>query len=359
MFGMHGQQRTIGMPSELFRELAAAAARQGVTPARLLQDAIDGTRGPVASRSSPAPRAAARAAPMATASRPAPEFCGACDREIGGPAVSRCKCNDAPPVPRLAAGVRPIAFECSLLESFKAYQALGGRPPDSTVRHYQASTKASGGVALALLHGEIGASMGTSGTTGSAFCVNLDAARAAGAKALLLDVNSSGGLVTESLAIARGLRRFSNEVGPVVAYVANLAGSGASLAAVSADYVVIAPQATVFIHEPQGGRDDHRPYLRNALEDIYTARTLAPREQLAGYMAGAVTFDSCMAVSYGFADEVGSSQRASAIARQAASTGRLYGSQIAAGPEGQPLAYASWRHRTLADRKAQARAARR
>jgi ATP-dependent protease ClpP protease subunit len=246
----------------------------------------------------------------------------------------------------------PFTSECGLLRSYEQTPRACIAPSPAMVANAERQVQAFGGAACVFLQAAITDTRTANGITATYFCSFLDAAREAGAKSLLLHVTSEGGVATEALAMFRALRRFSDEVGPVVAYVDRLAGSGASLAALAADFVVIAPEGRFFVHEPQGGPDDTRAHLRNSLERIYAERTLAPADQLAAFMAGAVHIDSRVAVTYGFADEVGGNERAVAVAKQAASAGGLYGANIAAGADGSPLAYASWRQRVLNEREA-------
>lgn len=265
-------------------------------------------------------------------------------------ALSAGPSRGAPPVSRLP-DVRPFTSECLLLSSYpKAGMPI---PSDGLVRHYQNAVRSSGGVALVLLQDEIVDSPTARGITATSFCSTLDAAAAAGAKSLHLSVDSRGGVATEALAICRALRRFSNEVGPVVASVERQADSGASLAALAADYCVVSPVAKFHVHDPQGGPRDRRAHLRNAIERIYVERTLLPANKMAEYMAAGVDIEASPAWTYGFADEVAddASARASLIAKQAATPGGLYSRSIAAGRDGQAVAYSSWRQRVLADRK--------
>lgn len=360
MFGTIGQ--AIRMPQDLAEELRAAAARHGTSPGQLLRAAVqladdvggldlalDATR-----RSSGArpPRAAARAAPRRSvapaprAARVAPpeplmEFCDTCDRQIGGPPVSRCKCYDPPaavspgasPLALEAEGVHPsgIAVAMKLARApFAPYELSLAR--NSVAQH--------GGAGVVHLQGGIDG--------GSAFhvCRMLDASRAAGAKAIVLDITSEGGSVPAGLAIVRAVERLRAAHVPTIASVRHHANSMASVITVSCDYAVLAPAATMSIHEAQGGRDDHLAILRAKLLDTYEARTLMDRAQLAGYLSGAVSLDAQAARSHGFCDEVAGPERLEELARGVAGPAGLYAGPIAAAN--------SWRRTVLRERQADA-----
>ncbi len=86
----------------------------------------------------------------------------------------------------------------------------------------------------------------------------IDAAEAEGARRLLVIVDSFGGWVACAHAVAARLRRFSREVGPVVAYVVK-ADSSAPAVALAADYVVLDPAGRFLIHGA-GGHDRPRTH---------------------------------------------------------------------------------------------------
>jgi len=197
-----------------------------------------------------------------------------------------------------------------------------------------------GGAACVALQGPI------DGASAFFVCRSLDAARAGGAKAIVLDVASEGGSVPAGLAVIRAVDRLRAEGVPTIANVARRADSMASVIAVSCAYGVMGPGASMTIHEASGGRDDHLAILRDKLLAIYEARTLTDRAQLAGYLAGAVSLDAQAAHSLGFVDEVAGPERVETIARAAGRSGSLYATEI--------LAANSWRRTVLRERQADA-----
>jgi ATP-dependent protease ClpP protease subunit len=208
------------------------------------------------------------------------------------------------------------------------------------------SVQAHGGAGVAFLDGEIGRNV-LRGTSAFNFCRRLDALKAAGARAAVVRVTSGGGDIAEGLAMIRALERFSAETGPVVAFVAGLAGSMASAVALSADYVIADPLAgRFFMHEPSGGTDEHRASLRERIVGIYEARTLLDRTMIEGFMAGEVTLDAYSAHSHGLVDEVADIPRVEVVARAAATAGGLWAAPIRAAN--------SWRRHVLRERQAYA-----
>jgi ATP-dependent protease ClpP protease subunit len=157
------------------------------------------------------------------------------------------------------------------------------------------------------------------------FCRELDAAKAAGARALLLTVDSRGGNVEEGLTAVAALEKFSREVGPTVAYVKGDAHSMAGVVAMAADYCVIAPGASMVVHAVHGGDTEDRRKLTNQLRAFLTRRTFLTESQADGMTASTAgvdfTFNAHEAVASGLADEVSTFDRAHEVARAASRVG--------------------------------------
>jgi ATP-dependent protease ClpP protease subunit len=262
-------------------------------------------------------------------------WCDDCgrDRQGSGP----CGCDVSAPV---TPGPEPFALEARYLVANGTQRALA---PFSSLElsAARASVARNDGAGILVVHGMIEADP----ITGAAvsFLRRLDLLRAAGARAFVVVVDSEGGDMREGFAMIRGMERASREVGPVIAYVAGLAGSMASAVAVAADYSVIDFfRGRIFVHEPGGGRPEHLPILREDLVNLYASRTLVDRATIEGYMAGGVTLDPESARLYGFVDEVAGPERVAEIAR-AAARGGLWSEPIRAAN--------SWRRCVLRDRE--------
>jgi membrane-bound serine protease (ClpP class) len=91
--------------------------------------------------------------------------------------------------------------------------------------------------AIVTLHGEV------DDYTASALFRSFAAARKAGAKTIILDLDTPGGLVTAGLEISRFLRRQDDL--HVIAYVSNKAYSAGAMISVAANEIVMAPAAVV------------------------------------------------------------------------------------------------------------------
>ncbi len=354
---------SVVMPPSLAEELAAAAAREGVSPAQMLRAAIDAAQtlhgidaaaqaareqprarpwlgGPPRPIAGPPPgadgvrgrrgRSVARAA-----SAPAiEEFCKTCGGEFSSSSdPCRCVSPGASPLAAEAEDIHPAGLAVARMLARRTFS-----PRELSLARN--SVAQHGGAACVALQGPI------DGASAFFVCRSLDAARAGGAKAIVLDVASEGGSVPAGLAVIRAVDRLRAEGVPTIANVARRADSMASVIAVSCAYGVMGPGASMTIHEASGGRDDHLAILRDKLLAIYEARTLTDRAQLAGYLAGAVSLDAQAAHSLGFVDEVAGPERVETIARAAGRSGSLYATEI--------LAANSWRRTVLRERQADA-----
>ncbi len=322
-------------PGALRARLEAAAERGDreagyvlsvMAPARRSGEA---TPAPPRARKRPVPVRPHAAAPRALAAE--------CPDCFNSP--ERCTCGPPPVYP----GPKPFAAEADRFRPPHAWALAFAPFSPLEFSIAQNSVSAHDRAGAVLLHGGIG------GEARGQFAFNigrrLDALKVAGARAVLLDVRSEGGDVAEGLAVIRMLKRASREIGPTVAWISSFANSMASVIAVSCDYALMAPDATMQLHEVSGGRDDHREILQREVLDIYAARTLADRAKLAGYLAGAVRLDALQAHSHGFVDEVAGPERAEEVARAAASGGLWAGPIVAA---------KSWRRTVLRERAADA-----
>lgn len=353
MYGFGGMSGAFGigtMPDDLARELFAAAKREGVPPATWLRAALDtlgdapGLAAAVAGGQAPrsSPRSRPAAAP-ARRSSPPPEFCDDCDREIGGPPESRCKCHDRPPAPKVppaptvgfaweARNVTPSAMKVDPIWPTRLAMAR-----DHVARH---------GTGLAFLGGIAG--RGVYDTAAEHLGRVLDAAKAAGARSLLLDVSSDGGSVPEGLAMIAMLEKFSREVGPTVAYVSGRAHSMAAVIVAACDYAVAAPGASFHVHGVSGGTETERAHLTERLAFILAERTLVPANELRGWMTTEIPLNAYDAEGHGFVNEVGDGARAHDLARRCTGRGRL------AAFVSDAKAWGSWRRQVLNDRAAAA-----
>ncbi len=208
---------------------------------------------------------------------------------------------------------RPQAVEFALPGSCAAETRLlpchVPKPSEEQLKH-AATQVARDGYGKIRLGGEIvrtpveGAHTAKPTVTAGNLAVELDAIRAAGARAVLLVVNSNGGDVRGGLGIVRALRRFSDEVGPVVAYVKK-AESMACSVAVAADFVVADPDSTWADHHAVNGS-----LLNQSVFDFLCSRVLLSPEKLLIQIDAALRFSSHDAMLSGFADEVGDFERA-------------------------------------------------
>jgi ATP-dependent protease ClpP protease subunit/phage major head subunit gpT-like protein len=124
-------------------------------------------------------------------------------------------------------------------------------------------------------------------------------------------LNSPGGQTSEGLAIYHLLKSDKRRV---VAYIDGLAASIASIIALSADEVVMAPTASFFIHSPWasivGGSGDMRALAdeidrqEKILVGIYSARTGLPKDEIIRMMTDETWLGAEDAVRLKFADRI-------------------------------------------------------
>ncbi len=258
------------------------------------------------------------AAPIATLSRP-PPVAPPPSRPGGLPRAAPARISSPSPAP----AVKPFAREASLLESrdakvSPARQAL----ISSWLKRDGFATLRIGGAIVSQVDGVSGIMAGE--VTAGAVCAELDAIREAGARSLLVVVNSRGGSVAEGLGIVRALRRFSAEVGPVIAWVSGRAHSMAASIATAADFCLVdAWGGSFFLHHVHGGEPAARALLDARLSTHLEARTLVDEVTLGGWLDAELTLDAHQAVAHGFADELGDESRARALARDVARAGGL------------------------------------
>lgn len=136
---------------------------------------------------------------------------------------------------------------------------------------------------------------------------------AAGVKTLRLYVDSPGGDLMAGKAIYSQLLRFGQSA-TVVATVDGLAASACSFLIMAAGRIVMAPEATMMVHEAQaiaGGRAADLRALADVLESetanlvaIYARRTKRDPGDIAAMLAAETWMTAPEAVAAGFADEV-------------------------------------------------------
>lgn len=153
--------------------------------------------------------------------------------------------------------------------------------------------------------------IGRGGCTPESFEEMLNQALEAGAKSLRLRINSVGGEVIAAMAIHDMVK---NTGLPVVAEVYGMAASAATLVALSAEKVRMAPNATWMMHEPTAGFEgefanakswlDFFETLRERIYDLYAARSGKGREELEALLAADVYLTTPQALEMGFATEI-------------------------------------------------------
>jgi ATP-dependent Clp protease, protease subunit len=136
---------------------------------------------------------------------------------------------------------------------------------------------------------------------------------ASSSKSLTVFINSIGGDFFEGKAIYAALARFA-ESHKVTAVVDGLAASAASLIAMAAPRVEMAPDATMMVHEVHGGKFGRSSDLRaladmmeaeNAtLTGIYQRRTGIDGEKIASMLAAETWLTASQAVEQKFADAI-------------------------------------------------------
>ena len=145
----------------------------------------------------------------------------------------------------------------------------------------------------------------------------IDAAEAAGAARLLLVVDSFGGEVHCAHAVAARVRRFSSTVGPVVAFVRK-ADSSAPAVALEADFVVLAADGRFLVHGAVGEPGGDPQPTHETMAAALAARTGMDARLLMDLMndgpGRGYRVDGDDALRWGFADEIGTLERARELA---------------------------------------------
>ena len=136
---------------------------------------------------------------------------------------------------------------------------------------------------------------------------------AAGVKNLNLFVDSPGGDLMTGKAIYAQLSRFAKDA-KVTATVDGLAASSASFMIMAAQRIVMAPEATMMVHEAHSvvaGRSSDLRKLADILDAenqnlvaIYAKRTGLAEAQVAELLAAETWMNADQAVASGFADQV-------------------------------------------------------
>jgi ATP-dependent protease ClpP protease subunit len=165
--------------------------------------------------------------------------------------------------------------------------------------------RAEGAATEIYMYGEVG---GWYGATAGEF---VDALRAVPAGAIDLHVNSPGGDIFEGAAIHTALAAHK---GPVTAYVDGLAASAASFIVMAADRIVMAPMATMMVHDGLcltiGNEADHllSAELLGKLSDTiaasYARRTGGETAAWRNVMRAETWYNAEEAVAAGLADEI-------------------------------------------------------
>jgi ATP-dependent protease ClpP protease subunit len=163
------------------------------------------------------------------------------------------------------------------------------------------------------------------GSTALGFNRDLDEARAAGARAVVVHVGSDGGDLAEADAMALHLQALAHLGVASVASVTN-ASSAASVVALACSYSVTTPGGRWFLHNPHLGDAPATPENlagldapRERLHAFYRARTVLGASELVGVLGTEWgTFDASAALAKGLTDEVGDELRAVQVARDAA-----------------------------------------
>lgn len=155
----------------------------------------------------------------------------------------------------------------------------------------------------------------------------IEAHRATGAKALLVTLGMcGGGNIAGSLEIMAALRRFSAEVGPVIAHVNGIIGSTGPFIAVAADFVVMAERAKMIFHAATCGKEPSPEFTR-ILAPVLASRSGASEEVALEWLSRGlpgsdqpVTIgDTTACLAAGLADAVGALEQARILAHAVAS----------------------------------------
>jgi ATP-dependent protease ClpP protease subunit len=162
-------------------------------------------------------------------------------------------------------------------------------------------------------------------TTASLFERDTDELLAAGARAVVVHVESPGGDFEAAERMARRLRYLEARRIPSVAYVAR-GDSGAAFVALAASFAVTAPSGRWFIHNPllipEARTTEEFATLASVRERLYAhtlRRTVLGRDELEGLCAANLgAFDASTAWTCGLTDEIGDATRARVLAEVAA-----------------------------------------
>jgi ATP-dependent Clp protease protease subunit len=139
---------------------------------------------------------------------------------------------------------------------------------------------------------------------------------------IVLEVNSTGGLVTVGSEIYTTLRNYA---GKVTAEITGMAASAASVAVMGADKVIISPTAQMMIHKALfsyvSGNSDDLYKASNALKasdraivNAYVAKTGMSEDDIMALMKAETYMSAQDAVDKGFADEIMSFDDVEAVA---------------------------------------------
>jgi len=129
--------------------------------------------------------------------------------------------------------------------------------------------------------------------------------------AIVLHINSPGGELFSSMALFDTIRKSSI---PIITYVEGMAASGASIILLASKYRIIAPHATILIHQLSSkisGKYNQLKFnteidtkLMNILEKIYTAETKIPKNKLKELLSRDIFLNASECLQYGLVDKV-------------------------------------------------------
>lgn len=218
-------------------------------------------------------------------------------------------------------------------EASAAHTALSARIRKLAVESERREVRHEGHATLSL-QGEIGWGQG------EAFADLVKASQKAGARSLLMVLDSCGGNIHQGFLIVDALRAFSRKAGPVVVHVAGEANSMAGAIAVAGDYIVSHPRLSRFaFHRPSMGGLACPPAIENKFIGALERRTMLSRGQVQMFLGAEMRAEPEDQLRWGLADEFGDLARAQEVAR------------AVAGPAGLSHAPASPRQRALRVKK--------
>lgn len=186
-------------------------------------------------------------------------------------------------------------------------------------QYWQISQKKNSDETDVLIYSVIGESMWDEDTvTAKKFVKDI---RAINSKQINVRINSPGGSVFDGYAIHEALR---NHKANVTAYVDGAALSIASVIAMAADKIIMAPNSMMMIHQPSGmamgTADEMRTYadvldkMFDMCVDTYAKRTKGDAKTIAKQVRDETWFTPKEAVDAGFADEIADSPVTEAVA---------------------------------------------